>query len=872
MANDEREQERDINYNAKIDITEAVRNLRDLERKVNKLGDMADQGQRMQKGFLSTKQVALYKRILDEMKKAQEEFTEKQTKMSERLTEMQEKEEFKKLKNLEDNLKRRTELLRNAEGGNKWGDVASPAVQEFHRIKQSEAREQLEDYKGSDEFTTAENASKDLEAQIAKLGAVLDEFKLQDDRATPHINRINDLRTINPTVDNAIDGASGLARSAGIITGVGAYAGYVNKGIDGLRQQEQSASSVTQKLDEYSGVSNSDAEHRELAQPIGEKNQYDLFQTLALQQGIAKGGITDAEKLGKDTDAIQGYSRAYGTDPNSMAEGGSLLRKMGALEEGQMDKLAKMIGGQVAKNSLGGREEEVSRATIALASTVSQGMDKLTTQGLESIVGLQTDVGSVKGMEGERGAATLANMDGAIKNSDSNFDLLLGKGTEFQTLEEMIEFEYQKEKGISDTTNVQRVLNNSKMIFGDTKAGNLMTESALAENNFLTHHEYRALDEQGILDKWEAGDFNTQEEVEALGIDSLTEKTAQWNETDSRNVQHNDAQGVNLNTDHSKAAEKIATESRGAWHDLLPDEAQHAILPAAGLGAGMLLGGGLRAGARRLFSRPVGAPPGGGLLNTLRGAGGSIASGASKLVAPLAMGAGMVGATELADSTVEGLFGHKEGDLKAPSLLDTLTTNPFKPQLHDDSTDGLLRNNTNDKKVEPVAKEEKKEEAVPTTDTKSKLSEEQIQTIEKSKEMFEDTESGRAMAEQSLKENNIVPKDFDIEEYDAVPEQKDKAVPADEIIAENKEKTSNEDMVTKEKNNSQNRDTPKFEGEGEETVIRIIIEGKIDGMNKENEQTVAKSVKKYFGTQGFNAVPQLNSSFVFDLSKDQGRS
>ena len=400
MAEHNNKQE-EVKYNFKADTSEAIRSLKELERQVDKLGDMADQGHRRKGGFLSTKQVDMYKRILKEMGKAQEEHYGKLSEMEKAYGSRFERNEFKKLRDLENNLKKRSEMVRRAEGGNKWGDTASPAVQEFHRHKQKEAHEDLKKYQGSSELKGAVQDTKKLEAELIKMSGVMEDFSQQMNRGGVHSTRMNELRELNPTTNRAIDGASSALAGAGVITGMGGYAQYTMQGIDSLRQQELSASGIAQKIG-YEGA-NGDARHRESVQPVGVANQYDIAETLMLQGALARGGTTDADKLNKDTKAIQGFSRAYAVDPNSMAEGGSLLRKMGAMEEGQMDKLAQLIGGQVSKNKLSGREEEVNRATIALASSVSQGMDKMSTKQLGNLVGLQTDVGSIKGLEGDSG-------------------------------------------------------------------------------------------------------------------------------------------------------------------------------------------------------------------------------------------------------------------------------------------------------------------------------------------------------------------------------------------------------------------------------------------------------------------------------------
>lgn len=870
MATNNGERE-DVVYNAKIDTSEAVRNLKDLERKVNKLGDMADQGERMKGGFLSKKQVMLYRRILSEMETAQAENAAKLLKMEQGLTKSLEKEEIKKLRNLEENLKKRQELLRRAELNN-----VSPVVQEFHRVKHTEAKETLESYQKSPELKGAQEDTKRLESEIAKMTVVMEDFSAQMQRGDTHSNRIGDLRQRDPNVDRVVDAASSIANSAGLILGAYQYAQYTFQGIDQLRQQEQSAYGISQKMQ---GSGKSDADHRESVQAIGESNGYGLTETLFLQKQLATGGITSQDKLNEDTDSLQKYARAYGVNPDGMAEGGSLLRKMGALDEGQMDKFAKLIGGQVAKNNLGGREEEISRATVALASTVSQRMDKLSGEGLDNIVGLQGDVAEVKGLEGDRGAATLANMDGAIKNADSNFDLLLGKGTEFNSMEEMVELGYQKEKGISDPKNIQRILQNSETMFGS--ADGVMTESALAENNFLSQHEFRALRDKGILEKWKNGDFNTQKEVEELGIDSLTEKTKQWEGTETRDWREVEAKGENLQADHAKAAEEAATTGRDLWHGL-PDPVQHTLLPMAA-GAGMLGLGGLAVkGVRKLMTPRISdLPPGGGggmgamagaAFEKLKGWGGSAVAATGRFASrlPAAFGdfmddAGPLGKMAKRVPVVGSLLGvgidriaNPENDwgrsiakgigggigglagILGAGALALPTGGAGLLAAGAMGTGGAMAGEkAGDWAYSLFAGDEdktgaKEPEPVPSADDAAKST---ILSGKTTDEM-EIGKPGKATEEQMREATNM----------------RFSQAPADEEISTKYRAFNNESA-----------------GSEGEKVVKIIIEGKIDGMDKDNEKDIAKSITSYFKQQSSTSVVGINSNFRYDLSLDQTR-
>lgn len=834
------EKEEDIVHKYKVDTSEAVRNLKSLEQQVNKLGDMADQGERMQNGILSPKQVSLYRKILSEMEKARADNLEKLKGMEEKYTETTNREEFKRLKEFEDNVKKRTELLKAAQGGNKWGDVSSPAVQEFHKFKLEEAKENLESYEKSDEYKDATKIVGNLESEIAKMSKVVSEMNAQVERGSQHSSRIDELRVRDPNIDKVMSSLSTLASATGIITGVGAYMGYTNSGIDTLREQEKSAYGVSQKL---SGDM-SDDDFRDNSKATGENNAYGLNETLSLQNLLATGGITNTEDLNKDTDSVQKFSRAYAVNPSGMAESGTLLRKMGSLEEGQMDRFARLIGGQVARNNnLGGREEEVQRATMALAQSVSKGMDRLSNDGLNNIVGLQSDVGEVRGLEGERGAATLANMDSAIKNGSSDFDLLMGKGTEFVGVEGMIELGYQKEKGISDPKNVERILKNSERLFGDTEMGSKITEAALAENGFLSQHEYRALDEAGILDKWKAGDFNTQDEVEALGDADLTAKTAQWDDTQTSQFLDNQAQNENLKASHAKAAEETSTTANSLWHKI-PEPLQNAILPSAAIG-GMFLGRSIIKGAGKYMFPKVGGTTGGPMdkVKDVLTGGKGFAGAAKKFAGPLGTLGTIAAGEGIMTGGMDSVLGYEEGDIKREGLL---FRNPFKGlERHTESKDSILKDRDVRDKPDPVPDSE-------DVSTKSKETDDFIRTSYENFGGDADPETAKALTKDSAMQNLGLSSES-----------------ADEAIENLFNKKSPTEMFKETTSDFSTSNLFKEEGKNPEQVVRIVLEGEIKGMDKDNQETVAKSITSYFER---TLAIGSNNSFTYDLSRDQTRT
>jgi hypothetical protein len=579
---------KDVKIKLSADTKEAVRSVREFERQVNKLGDLADQGQRRQDGFLSSKQVQLYKRILREMEQAYTQHEKNLERIRAEYESRRKGKEFAKLRQLEQELEKRQRLLRNAEGGNKWGDVASPVVQEYHRTKLEEAQKALDAYKNSDELKKAMADVAQLEAELNVMKSALQQMQAERQRAQVHSDRIGQMHEMDPTMRRYIHGAVHAIGTTGAIIGFHKYLDYTMQGIDLLREQERAASVVALRTGAYTGVDEADVAHRRSIYNLGEQNNYDVLQTAELQRLILTGGTSgNLNALNRDTFAIQRFSRAYAIDPAQLASAGALLQRMGTLDEGQQQRFANMIAGAIAKNSMRGREEEMLRATISLAQSVSEGQAIFTQQQLKNTMGLQVALGqAVPELRGERGAQLLATMDSAIKNGGPQLDLLMGKGTEFVGLHGMTKLEQLKEQGLSNPENLQRILRNANRLFGGNED---MIKWALKEQLGLQMNEYDALKKSGLLDKIMKDPRSvTAIDLEKAGAKDLAKQWGTYSSSQTAQVDSLDAQAKNIQASHAQFANNIAIGARSLWQGL-PDWMQHMLLPTFAIGGGLAL-------------------------------------------------------------------------------------------------------------------------------------------------------------------------------------------------------------------------------------------------------------------------------------------
>lgn len=627
---------RDVRLSMSMDTSDAIRSLREFERQTEKLGSLADQGEKLQNGFLSRRQVQTYRGIMSEMAGVYTRYKDQLSQIDKKYEDLQKTEEVRKLRELENNLKRRQQLYSQATGNNRWGDQASPKVQQYHKDQLASAQQQLNAYQGDSTLKQILQEIKDTEASRSAMTAAVQNLSAQNDRAQTYAGRINSMYEQDPQSRRYANAAVRTLSATGAITSLRGYVGYTMSGIDKLRDQERLSQNVTQRLDAYYDTPKADSEHRESVQSMGESYGYNIAEVEQAQQSQLGGGSQGSiKKFNSDTDSLLKTSRSLALDPTDMAQNTSMLRKMGAMDEGDMQKFANLLAGAISKTGTSGREEEMLQATTSLLQSVSQGQAKLSSQDMNNVVGLQTAMGeAVPELTGDRGAALLSTIDANIKGGGNALDLLMGKGTEFVGLSGMTKLEELKEQGISNPENLQRILKNSDTMFNGNED---MTKWALKEQLGLQMNEYDALKKGGFIDRIKKGDMPTSKELKDAGLDSLSKKWGKYDSSETGRLNSLDSQGENLQADHAKAADEVAKDSRGLWHSL-PDWMQHTLLPTAAAGGAavsVLKGRALARGAARMMGRNIGGGSGGGFRGLF-----SSGAGAADDVARARAGAG----------------------------------------------------------------------------------------------------------------------------------------------------------------------------------------------------------------------------------------
>lgn len=602
MADIGEDKEYDVKVKLKAETRQAENDIREFNRKTQRLGSLANQGEYRQGGVLSNKQVEMYKSILKEMESLHTKQQQRLLKAEQTYTKEVEREQKRRLERLE---RLRTQVDKNqsnydrVSGGLKGAGLdgssgyASPTVVDYHQSKLNDSIQQYESYK--QRLSNGEDLPKSLEdlgKQVESLKDAMEKMDVNHNVAGSYQSRINDMKVENSgsTYNNAYRSLSQLIGSLGLITSVSSYMNYTKQGMNSLRSEEQQANVITQKTG-LNATENADSDLRDKAVSLGEKLGFNAGDTLALQQILLSGGNTSTSKLEKDTQTAQQFSRAYEVDASTLASGMSSLQKVGTLEEGEMQRFANILAGAISKSGMSGREEEMMRTTLSLASSMSQGLSELSEKQLMQGVALQTQLGdAVPTLKGDRGTDILTNLNDSLKGgmSDQNLKLLMGKGTEFVGLQGEYQLRQEMEKGLTNE-NLQRMLVNGERMFGTIDPDkNPLLPMALQQYG-VSLNEYNSMYDSGLLDDWKNGNFLSTDELQNQGMGSLAEAIEQSGNSATSEIREVEATSSNFKGDNAKVAEEIATESRGIFQGL-PDWAKSGIFAGSSV-VGSYVGG-----------------------------------------------------------------------------------------------------------------------------------------------------------------------------------------------------------------------------------------------------------------------------------------
>lgn len=762
MANNPRQNERTA------DTKEANQSLGEMRGKVKKLKNLRESGQYDQDGYLTNRQVSLYRRLVREIENIYRSHYDKLGRLEDEYQREIKNKHGKSMQELQQEVARRQRLYDNANGGNAQGDVAHPRVLKFHEDKLKEAQDRLSD---------ATNMDRELDGLREAVR------RLEQQRTTGDAERsqVDDLRVRNTGAEHAIRRtALGVTYGMGMGHGIHAYMDYMNP--DLLRRQERLANGVSQKLTEYNGVQAHDADYRERMQKVAEGNNYGLLEAGETANILASGGVRKGQNQLRDLGQAGKFSRAYGTDVNEMATDFASLRKMGTMGEGDMNRFANLIGGAVAKNGMRGREAEMLQSTMTLVQSVARGLPSLSEQGMSNVVGMQTALGNaIPEYKGERGAQLLSNWDSAIKGGDIGFDLLMGRGTnpQFTGLSGAYKLNKMKEEGLSNPETAKLFFQGLDRMFDGSQNAEEMKGFAFQQQGFGSLHDYEALRDSGFIDQIKAGKTPSGDSLRKAGLKDLAKQYDKYNKSETKRVDYLNSRKENQRADHQKLSDEISKQFNELWFQI-PEEIRHPLITASYLAGGHALYKGIRGIGMRMSSPTIGG--GGSVLSTLGRVGGTALKYGGRLLGGTAA---LYGAETLSSKAADWIFGHPAGMKKSS-----------EGPLHS------LVNLVTGKKDNGVYKDERKW--------------------------------------------------FGARWWDSLFGDEDQALPS-------KKKKSPTASSGKETEYALAQSVSNL---GKDHVVKITVDGKIDGMDEKNQDKVADSISTYFN----------NANNAYNLAFDQRRA
>lgn len=138
-------------------------------------------------------------------------------------------------------------------------------------------------------------------------------------------------------------------------------------------------------------------------------------------------GYKSAKELNKDTQASQGFERAYGVGLNEYADSFGRLVKQGGYKQGQVKDYQNLIAGTIKSQGLEGREKEQVRAINQLGDILTNAKLNVTSDDLKDLVGLQEGLARQNAaLKGEKGAELIGKASNLMDPNNQTMMMLMG--------------------------------------------------------------------------------------------------------------------------------------------------------------------------------------------------------------------------------------------------------------------------------------------------------------------------------------------------------------------------------------------------------------------------------------------------------------
>lgn len=375
---------------------------------------------------------------------------------------------------------------------------------------------------------------------------------------------------------------------------------------------------------------------------LGERYGYDYEVTMGASSANMRSGagFKDIASYKADMNAILKSSKAWGLDPNAVANASGTMVGMGAFKQGEQQKFANLLAQSIVENGMQGMEDKQLDVLEDIAGNLSTTNATVSQQSIESGLNLYNAiVGVNENMKGQRGGNLTNKMMGLASGQDNALNMFAGLGTEYTGIEGYNEF---MKKAAEDSTFVpRRAWDRMKEVYGEEKAAEYMKYHLQKSGGYSIGEAETVVESLKAGTKFDTKGTKTGEQAEQQRIENYEQdKVSDLEKSDIAIREAKDDVGDLIN--------EIKAPILSVFNDM-SDGAKMATIGATTLGGSAAAGKAVQAVWNRLGGAAAGAAEGaGGAAGGAAGASEALAGAArtgSKLVkkgAPIV--AGVVGA------------------------------------------------------------------------------------------------------------------------------------------------------------------------------------------------------------------------------------
>lgn len=352
---------------------------------------------------------------------------------------------------------------------------------------------------------------------------------------TPPSGGSNDNNSQNPPTspdDNSgnkklLDVLGKLGTAVGVFKALSGAFNYISQGAASSRSAESLAYKTygsTLAYDDYYTA-------KKDAYSLGYTYGYDYKETMgAASANMAKAGFTNLDNYNADMNAILGGAKAWGYDPNTLADASGYMTSIGVTESGDQQKFVNMLSRSIVDAQMTGREDEQLRVLEEIAESLGQVNTSVSQKNVNDQLNMYNSlVDQNENLKGSRGSGLMTTMSSLAQSGDTSLDILAGMNTKYTGKEGYIELRKLAEE--NPTEYWKQVIQGARSYgMSDTDIQYKMLMKGLSTSQIEDY--FSALDN---VENFDSSDTT-------LGEEEIQKRLDNWNNSDAAIYEQNDIQ------------------------------------------------------------------------------------------------------------------------------------------------------------------------------------------------------------------------------------------------------------------------------------------------------------------------------------------